>query len=108
MGSTAIIAAIDKELARLYEVRSTLLKQEKKATKKAGPPAGKGKRKRRQVSAAGRARIAEAQRKRWAAAAKSEQITIEASAAIPLRPGSRNWQNRMSGRSTISASALPR
>ena len=35
MGSTAIIAAIDKELARLYEVRSTLLKQEKKATKKA-------------------------------------------------------------------------
>jgi hypothetical protein len=73
MGSTAIIAAIDKELARLYEVRSTLLKQEKKATKKAGPPAGEGKRKRRQLSAAGRARIAEAQRKRWAAARRGSK-----------------------------------
>jgi hypothetical protein len=73
MGSTAIIAAIDKELARLYEVRSTLLKQEKKATKNAGSPADTGKRKRRQLSSAGRARIAEAQRKRWAAARKASK-----------------------------------
>jgi hypothetical protein len=62
MGSTAILAAIDKELARLNEVRATLVKNAKEQT-------GNGTKKRstRRLSPAGRARIAEAQRKRWAA-----------------------------------------
>ena len=72
MGSTAIIAAIDKELARLYEVRSTLLKQEK-SNARLSSPEEKLKKTRRQLSAAGRARIAEAQRKRWAAARKDSK-----------------------------------
>jgi hypothetical protein len=68
MGSTAIIAAIDKELARLYEVRSALLKRENNTKKQALSSGGTARR--RKLSAAGRARIAEAQRKRWAAARK--------------------------------------
>jgi hypothetical protein len=71
MGTTAIIAAIDKELARLHEVRSMLVKQKKGA--KTGTKASAGaasKKAKRNLSPAGRARIAEAQRKRWAAARK--------------------------------------
>ena len=65
MGSVAIIAAIDKELARLHKVRSTLVKQSEKALSQ-----GAAKKGIRQLSAAARARIAEAQRKRWAAVRK--------------------------------------
>ena len=76
MGSTAIIAAIDKELARLHGVRAVLLKKEKQ-TKKANSsaPAGGAKKGKRQLSAAGRARIAAAQRKRWAAVRKEKKKT---------------------------------
>lgn len=65
MGSTAIIAAIDKELARLHEIRTKLLKQ---AVKSAS--SGQRKKAKSHLSPAGRARIAEAQRNRWAATRK--------------------------------------
>ena len=59
-----ILAAIDEEIARLRQVRS-LLAQTKTTTK---TTAGKkrGRPKKRTLSADARARIAEAQRKRWA------------------------------------------
>lgn len=72
MGSTVILAAIDKELARLHEVRATLVKEAKKQTVDGGSAK---KRAKRQLSAAGRARIAEAQRKRWAAQRKRRKKT---------------------------------
>ena len=75
MSHNAIIAAIDQELARLHEVRSALVQRSK--------PAGAGKAARRtraqtkgakrRLSPAARARIAEAQRKRWAAARKAKK-----------------------------------
>jgi hypothetical protein len=53
-----IIEAIDEEIARLQRVRNLLAKNiDDKPTKRRG---------RRRLSANGRARIAEGQRKRWA------------------------------------------
>jgi hypothetical protein len=69
MGSTVIIAAIDKELARLQVVRAKLALKLKKQSGDA--PAAKKKAK-RQLSPAGRAKFAEAQRKRWAVARKGK------------------------------------
>jgi len=76
MGSTAIIAAIDKELARLWKQRSLLIKKDKAAKKRAqvpGPSGAPKKSAKRKLSPAGRARIAEAQRKRWAAVKKGKK-----------------------------------
>ena len=70
MGSTVIIAAIDKELARLHQVRKKLVKQVKKATKKSSAVARTGKKITRKPSPAGSSRIAEAPRTRLAAARK--------------------------------------
>jgi len=74
MGTTAILAAIDNELARLHEVRAMLVKQEKGARtgKRATAELPRTKAK-RQMSPAARARIAEAQRKRWAAIRKEKK-----------------------------------
>jgi hypothetical protein len=71
MGTTAIITAIDKELARLSQVRSLLVEKIEKSVKpgrrsgSTGPARKSGK---SRLSPAARARIAEAQRRRWAAA----------------------------------------
>lgn len=76
MGSSAIIALIDKELARLQNVRAVLLKKERasgKAAKKSGSLSTATKKGKRQLSAAGRERIAAAQRKRWAAVRKGRK-----------------------------------
>jgi len=75
MASTAILAAIDKELARLEKVRAKLLKREKAANpgKKSGSSTLVKKKAKRRLSAAGRERIAAAQRKRWAAARKGKK-----------------------------------
>jgi len=75
MGSTAIIALIDKELARLQKVRARLVKQQKNARpgKKTASTRKAAKKAKRQLSPEGRARIAEAQRKRWAAARKTRR-----------------------------------
>ena len=68
MGSTAIIALIDNELAKLREKRSTLVKREKSSkAATAGRSGAARKAARRRLSPAARAKIAEAQRKRWAA-----------------------------------------
>ena len=71
MANDSILALIDAEIARLTQVRSLLagigkvaVKATKSAAKKA--PAKKG-RKRRTLSPEARKRIADAQRKRWAA-----------------------------------------
>jgi len=80
MANESIVALIDAEIAKLTEVRSLLATTGKAAkaveriTRKAGKaapaakaaPAKKGK-KRRTLSPEARQRIAEAQRKRWAA-----------------------------------------
>lgn len=70
MGSTAIITAIDKELARLHKVRAGLIEKVKKQSGSSGTAKKKVK---RQLSPAGRARIAAAQRKRWAAVRKEKK-----------------------------------
>ncbi len=69
MGTSAIIIAIDKELARLQDVRAGLIAKAKRESAKSDAAIGKTK---RRLSAAGRARIAAAQRKRWAAARKGK------------------------------------
>lgn len=70
MGSTAIIVAIDKEIARLHEVRAALIEKAKKQSGRSSAAKKKGK---HQLSSAGRARIAAAQRKRWAAVRKEKK-----------------------------------
>ena len=64
----SILAQLDSEIARLTQVRA-LLASSAKTTKFALPKAGKGatRRKKRVLSAEARKRIADAQRKRWAA-----------------------------------------
>jgi hypothetical protein len=73
MAIDSILALIDAEIASLTEVRSLLASAGKVAvtgtgrkTKKAAKAPKKGK-KRRTLSAEARKRIADAQRKRWAA-----------------------------------------
>ena len=66
MSTDAIIASIDKELARFHQVRRLIAQNGNKLTSK--NPAMPGTRPR--LSAAARSRIAEAQRKRWAAVRK--------------------------------------
>jgi hypothetical protein len=75
MGSTAIIAAIDKELARLQSVRAVLLKRERaaKAGKNSRSANASKKKSKRQLTPEGRERIAAAQRKRWAAARRTKK-----------------------------------
>lgn len=69
MSTNAIIAAIDKELARLRQVRG-LLVQAGEAAKAGGSGKAVKKRAKSRLSPEARARIAEAQRKRWAAVRK--------------------------------------
>lgn len=59
-----ILASIDAEIARLQQVRALLSSD---GTRKAAAPV----RKRRKLSAAARKKIADAQRKRWAAQKKA-------------------------------------
>ncbi|MFP5237668.1 MAG: hypothetical protein ACLGSD_17370 [Acidobacteriota bacterium] len=65
MTHDTLVAAIDAELERLQQARKLLTYAEpaRKAFRAKKTAAG---RKRRKLSAEGRARIAEAQRKRWA------------------------------------------
>jgi hypothetical protein len=70
MSIESILAEIDGEIARLTQVRSLLAGSGKVASTAAGRKAGKstGKaQKKRVLSAEARKRIADAQRKRWAA-----------------------------------------
>lgn len=60
-----IVAAVDAEIARLHQVR-TLLAQNGRGLAHAGSLVDGGSKPRRKMSAAGRARIAAAQRARWA------------------------------------------
>ena len=69
MGSTAIISLIDKELARLQNIRAVLMKKDKAGKKSASSK----KAAKRRLSPAGRERIAAAQRKRWAGARKRKK-----------------------------------
>ncbi len=75
MGSQSIIAAIDKEIARLREVRKVLARNGKIAEPKRGSQAGVAAKKKakRILSPEARERIAAAQRKRWAAARKANK-----------------------------------
>jgi len=73
MGSTAIIALIDKELARLQNIRAVLMKKDQAGKKSGSSSASTREKAKRRLSAAGRERIAAAQRKRWAAAKKAKK-----------------------------------
>ena len=66
MTTDKILASIDSEIARLTQVRALLSTNETKNTTASAPV-----RKRRKMSAAGRKKIADAQRKRWAALKKT-------------------------------------
>jgi hypothetical protein len=73
MGSKSIIDAIDEEIARLREVRNLLARTSRIADSKQVTKAKAAAKKttKRRLSPEARARIAEAQRKRWAAARKA-------------------------------------
>ena len=75
MGSQSIIAAIDKEIARLREVRKVLARNGKISEPKPGSKAGVAAKKtsKRKLSPEARERIAAAQRKRWAAARRASK-----------------------------------
>jgi hypothetical protein len=75
MGSQSIIAAIDKEIARLREVRKVLARNGKITESKRGSKAAVAAKKtpKRKLSPEARERIAAAQRKRWAAARKANK-----------------------------------
>jgi len=75
MAIESILAQIDEEIAKLTQIRALLvnsgtvakkLAEPKAAKKKPGRPKGSGK-KRRVLSPEARKKIADAQRKRWAA-----------------------------------------
>jgi hypothetical protein len=66
----SILSQLDSEIARLTQVRSLLANSAKASTKLTVSKAAKGpvkRRKKRVLSADARKRIADAQRKRWAA-----------------------------------------
>jgi hypothetical protein len=64
----SILSQLDAEIARLTQVRSLLASSAKSTSKLSIPKAGKvTRRKKRVLSAEARKRIADAQRKRWAA-----------------------------------------
>jgi hypothetical protein len=69
MSIESILAQLDSEIARLTQVRSLLANTGKVSARLAERKAAKvtGKRKKRVLSADARKRIADAQRKRWAA-----------------------------------------
>lgn len=69
MDTSELIANIDDEIARLTEVRALLADGVRRGRGRSATPFGYGAnrpRKRRRMSAEGRARIAAAQKKRWA------------------------------------------
>ena len=70
MNTQELLAAIDQEIARLQNARNLLTGAGE--TKRRGRPPGTGKKpaEKRTLSAAARQKIAEAQRKRWAAQKK--------------------------------------
>jgi hypothetical protein len=64
----SILAQIDSEIARLTQARALLSNAGKvSATVKSAPAKAAGRRRKRVLSAEARKRIADAQRKRWAA-----------------------------------------
>ena len=65
-----LLAAIDEEIGKLEQARK-ILAGDAAPSAKTTPAKKSGGRKRRRLSAASRARIAEAQRKRWAAIKKA-------------------------------------
>ena len=78
MNTKSLIAEIDAQIAKLEQARTILLGLDPTPTKgKRGRPKGSGTKKgtapmkRRKMSAEGRAKIAAAQKKRWAAAKKA-------------------------------------
>jgi hypothetical protein len=87
MQSSQLIAAIDEEIDRLHQVRTLLIGdgtspaiRRRKATQPAtafpfGAKSAKPARKRRRLSAEGRARIAAAQKARWARIKKAKAPT---------------------------------
>ena len=79
MNTKSLVAAIDEELSRLEQVRR-ILAGAAAAGRTANGANGAGGRRRPKLSAAGRARIAAAQRKRWAKRRKTakKQATTKA------------------------------
>lgn len=71
MDTNAIIAAIDDEIQRLQQARKLLGKSEATTERKPGTKTQTPKKAKRKLSAEARARIAEAQKKRWAKAKKN-------------------------------------
>jgi hypothetical protein len=67
MSLNQILLSIDAEIATLKHARAVLA-----GTKTAATPTAPAPKKRRKMSAAGRKRIAEAQKKRWAALKKKK------------------------------------
>ncbi|HEX4029845.1 MAG TPA: hypothetical protein VHX20_05735 [Terracidiphilus sp.] len=70
MGIAQILSSIDRQLAQLRQARA-LLGGETAAPKKANKPVKRTMAKKRVLSAEGRRRIADAQKKRWAALKKT-------------------------------------
>jgi len=70
MNLTALLSAIDSQIARLQQVRTVIADDGQPQKRRGRPPGSKGHkpkaaRKKRVLSAEARAKIAEAQRKRW-------------------------------------------
>jgi len=82
MESNAIIAAIDAEIARLQQARALLADAETTtATRAKGAPAAPKRAAKRVLSPKARKRIAEGQRKRWAAARQKTSSELAAKKA---------------------------
>jgi hypothetical protein len=76
MGVSEIILSIDREIAQLKQARSLLgggpvVLPKSASARQSHAPAGKNPAKRRVLSPEGRKRIADAQKKRWAAQKKT-------------------------------------
>lgn len=71
MGTFAILAAIDKEIAQLQQARNLLSGTERRGAARGGMGNELVVRKKRVLSPEARKRIADAQKKRWAAQKKA-------------------------------------
>ena len=94
METNAIIDAIDAEIGKLQEVRA-LLSVGAAIAAKGKAPAGKTTRRRRRLSPEARKRIADAQKKRWAAVkAAKESTKPAASKKVKKEAPAKKWASK--------------
>jgi curved DNA-binding protein CbpA len=114
MNTSAIVEALDSEINRLQEVRNTLtglFEPKRRGRPRSGSVARGTTVKQRTMSAAGRNRIAEAQRKRWAKqkAESTKAAKKTAAKSLPSKAAKKNAAKKATKRPAhkVTVSKIP-